>query len=145
MTTVSFHMTNALRTRGLLQLWKAKLQPQSFTHLSLTNRILSQHICCTCARHSKDLFPVRQRSTFPQSRALELKMEDSQKEEHDLFNTVSVGEADGWLMIGQYNIFPWSISGVETCVVIKSEDIHIVFDLGVAVPDSVKAKDVFIT
>ncbi|XP_005100447.2 tRNase Z TRZ1 [Aplysia californica] len=59
--------------------------------------------------------------------------------------TVNVGESDGWLNIGQYSVFAWSVSGVESCIVIKSEDVHIVFDMGVAVPESVRGMNVFIT
>ncbi|CAG5133178.1 unnamed protein product [Candidula unifasciata] len=57
----------------------------------------------------------------------------------------SVGEENGWLNIGQYSIFAWSISGVESCVVVKCEDVQVTFDMGVAVPESVKSPCVFIT
>ncbi|CAL1536168.1 unnamed protein product [Lymnaea stagnalis] len=57
----------------------------------------------------------------------------------------NVGEADGWLNIGQYSIFAWSVSGVESCIVIKSEDVQFAFDMGTAVPESIKASNVFIT
>lgn len=57
----------------------------------------------------------------------------------------NVGEANGWLNIGEYSVFAWSVSGVESCIVIKSEDVQFVFDMGVAVPESVKAQNVFIT
>ncbi|BFZ18505.1 hypothetical protein BsWGS_21544 [Bradybaena similaris] len=57
----------------------------------------------------------------------------------------SVGEENGWLNIGQYSVFAWCISGVESCVVVKCEDVQLTFDMGAAVSESVKSPCVFIT
>ncbi|KAH9525426.1 mitochondrial 3'-tRNA processing endonuclease Trz2 [Bulinus truncatus] len=54
-------------------------------------------------------------------------------------------EADGWLSVGQYNVFAWSVSGLESCIVIKSDDITLAFDMGIALTESTKAANVFIT
>ncbi|KAK3740209.1 hypothetical protein RRG08_054232 [Elysia crispata] len=62
----------------------------------------------------------------------------------ELFQT-SVGQQEGWLMVGPYKVFAWSVSGVESCIVIKSEDMTLVFDMGIAVAESVKVPNVFIT
>ncbi|GFR90457.1 ribonuclease Z [Elysia marginata] len=61
------------------------------------------------------------------------------------FYQTSVGQQEGWLKIGQYKVFAWSVSGLESCVVIKSEDMTLVFDMGVAVAESVRVPNVFIT
>jgi ribonuclease Z len=57
----------------------------------------------------------------------------------------NVGAADGWLNIGQYSVFAWSVSGVESCIVIRCEDLQLAFDMGVAVAESVRVPNVFIT
>lgn len=49
-----------------------------------------------------------------------------------------------WMEIGQYSVFPWSIAGVETCVVVKGENLNVAFDMGYAVRESVKCQHVFI-
>lgn len=50
---------------------------------------------------------------------------------------------DEWLQIGNYSVFPWSISGVETCVVIKTNGPTLTFDLGYSCRSSVSSNLVF--
>ncbi|CAG2211695.1 EXOC4 [Mytilus edulis] len=50
---------------------------------------------------------------------------------------------DEWLKIGNYSVFPWSISGVETCVVIKTNGPTLTFDLGYSCRSSVSSNLVF--
>lgn len=57
----------------------------------------------------------------------------------------SVVEVDGWMQIGDYNIFAWTVSGVESCIVIKGSNISVVFDMGIAIKESVNIPHVFIT
>ena len=49
-----------------------------------------------------------------------------------------------WIQLGKYSVFPWSIAGVETCVVVKGENINVAFDMGYSVRESVKCQHVFI-
>ena len=49
-----------------------------------------------------------------------------------------------WIQLGKYSVFPWSIAGVETCVVVKGENINLAFDMGYSVRESVKCQHVFI-
>lgn len=51
----------------------------------------------------------------------------------------------GWLDVGRYSVFPWSISGVETCVVVKSEGLHLTFDVGYACRESISSKFVLLS
>ena len=51
---------------------------------------------------------------------------------------------DDWLQCGDYDLYVWSISGLETCVVVKSSDLLVAFDIGYAVRESVGCKHVFI-
>jgi len=39
---------------------------------------------------------------------------------------------DGWLTIGNYNVYAWSLSGLETCIVVKADDLKVAFDMGYA-------------
>ena len=53
----------------------------------------------------------------------------------------------GWLNLEGYRIYPWSISGLETCVVVKSEQdkkLAVTFDLGYSTRPSVRCQHVFI-
>ena len=49
-----------------------------------------------------------------------------------------------WIQLGKYSVFPWSIAGVETCVVVKGENINVAFDMGYSVREPVKCQHVFI-
>ena len=51
---------------------------------------------------------------------------------------------DKWIELGKYSVFPWSIAGVETCVVVHGENLNVAFDMGYSVRESVNCKDVFI-
>lgn len=53
----------------------------------------------------------------------------------------------GWLTLEGYRIYPWSISGLETCVVINAEDdkkLAVTFDIGYTTRPSVRCQQVFI-
>lgn len=52
---------------------------------------------------------------------------------------------DGWQTIGSYNVYTWSLSGVETCVVVKADDLKLAFDMGYSIPQSITCANVFIT
>ena len=45
--------------------------------------------------------------------------------------------------IGGYQVHAWSISGLETSVVVRKEDFQVVFDLGTTTREAVKAPLVF--
>lgn len=51
---------------------------------------------------------------------------------------------DGWLTIGNYNVYAWSLSGLETCIVVKADDLKVAFDMGYAIPQSISCANVFI-
>ena len=51
---------------------------------------------------------------------------------------------NGWINTKYFDIFPWSVSGVETCVVARNPEIAIAFDMGYTFPDSVKCPSVLI-
>ena len=55
-----------------------------------------------------------------------------------------MGDEQDWVNIGNYSIFPWSISGIETCIVVKSNDLHVSFDMGYSCKESVASKYVFV-
>ncbi len=51
-----------------------------------------------------------------------------------------------WMDVGRYNVFPWSIAGLESCVVVqgKGDRLDVAFDMGQAVRESVNCEHVFI-
>ncbi len=51
---------------------------------------------------------------------------------------------DKWLEVGKYSAFPWTIAGVESCVVVHGENLKVAFDMGYAVKESVNCDHVFI-
>lgn len=54
----------------------------------------------------------------------------------------------GWLTLEGYRIYPWSISGLETCVVVKAEHdkkLAVAFDLGYTTRPSIRCQHVFIS
>lgn len=55
-----------------------------------------------------------------------------------------MAEETGWLECGPYKVFVWSLSGLETTVVVKSTDLLLAFDMGYACRPSIKCKHVFI-
>ncbi|PVD31165.1 hypothetical protein C0Q70_06576 [Pomacea canaliculata] len=53
---------------------------------------------------------------------------------------------EGWLKADGYSIYAWSVSGYETCVVVKSDDLQsISFDMGASIPQSLGCANVFIS
>jgi len=53
--------------------------------------------------------------------------------------------AQGWLQCGSYQVYPWTISGYESCVVVKGEGgLFVTFDMGYAVKESVNCQHIFI-
>lgn len=57
----------------------------------------------------------------------------------------NVIEAQGWVIVGAYRIFAWSVSGIESCIIVRSEAVQLVFDMGLAVPESIQVPNNFIT
>ncbi|XP_050407991.1 uncharacterized protein LOC126823288 isoform X2 [Patella vulgata] len=51
----------------------------------------------------------------------------------------------GWADFEKYSVFARSISGLETSVVVKSDDLSLAFDMGYSAKESVKCKNVFIS
>jgi hypothetical protein len=54
-------------------------------------------------------------------------------------------DQDGWMTFGNYKIYLWSISGLETCIVIKADELKIAMDMGYSIPQSISCSNVFIT
>ena len=54
------------------------------------------------------------------------------------------GKQKDWAKIGDFQIYPWSVAGVESCIVIRTQDLGIVFDMGYACRESVFCENVFI-
>ena len=99
---------------------------------------------CACSSLIGGLRQISTYNTINMSRSTIVQPQSSLDYEKES-NFISIGECEGWLTVGQYNIFAWSISGVESTVVVKSEDLLLCFDMGIAIPESIKAKNVFIT
>uniref|UniRef100_A0A0B7BI90 Uncharacterized protein n=1 Tax=Arion vulgaris TaxID=1028688 RepID=A0A0B7BI90_9EUPU len=109
----------------------------------------------SCLRHQRSASPLVQLKRWKLSAPTvaipamsELQNKDdlmSMPREAHQYRQYSVGETDGWLNIGQYNVFAWSVSGIESCIIVKSEDVQLAFDMGAAVVESVRAPNVFIT
>ncbi|KAK6191331.1 hypothetical protein SNE40_003050 [Patella caerulea] len=51
----------------------------------------------------------------------------------------------GWTDFEKYSVFARSISGLETSVVVKSDDLTFAFDMGYSTKESIKCKNVFIS
>ncbi len=54
-----------------------------------------------------------------------------------------MAESD-WMDVGEYKVFPWSISGLETCVVVKGNSLSVAFDMGYSFREAVKCQHVCI-
>lgn len=115
--------------------------------------VRSTYICRSCSSLLQGHFQrtplpqIRLKSSFTKSNFSPSKMAEGKSAEQllpELYHT-NVGQQEGWLVIGPYKVFAWSVSGVESCIVIKSEDVTLVFDMGIAVAESVKVPNVFIT
>lgn len=149
-----------LKDHGLKLSCKGQsLLSNKFLHSNYSTRsnnfnFLFSPVCCGCLKTQRtgsvtSISFVRHKTKS--STRVKIKMSERQiNEDYDTVEklqqqTVSIGGADGWLTVGQYNVFAWSISGMETCVVIKSEDVLVTFDIGAAIYESIKAKDVFIS
>ncbi|KAK7499142.1 hypothetical protein BaRGS_00009689 [Batillaria attramentaria] len=52
---------------------------------------------------------------------------------------------EGWQSFDNYNVYAWSLSGIETCVVVKTDDLRIAFDMGYSIPQSISSPSVFIS
>ena len=155
----TFHFINKVlarnKTHGLQVIKDQILTSKKFLHyhhVARKKNLLSLHACSTCSLYLRSSINQKNKSTSSTKRNLESILRMNEKDEENEvaqaespLETIKVGGADGWLTIGQYNVFAWSVSGVETCVVIKSEDVHVAFDLGAAISESVKVKDIFIT
>ncbi|XP_067672329.1 uncharacterized protein [Haliotis asinina] len=50
-----------------------------------------------------------------------------------------------WIQCGRYRVYAWSIAGMETSVVVKSNDLEVAFDMGYSSRESIKCRDVFIS
>ncbi|KAL8574323.1 hypothetical protein ACOMHN_015854 [Nucella lapillus] len=59
--------------------------------------------------------------------------------------TMASQGGDGWNTFGKYDVYAWSLSGIETCVVVKADDLKIAFDMGYSIPQSVGCANVFIS
>ena len=122
---------------------------------SLTRKTQVIHLCRSCSTLLRDHFYAGSHSQFRLkssiTKFLSANMAEGKSGQQlaeplppELFQT-SVGQQEGWLMVGPYKVFAWSVSGVESCIVIKCEDMTLVFDMGIAVAESVKVPNVFIT
>ena len=54
-------------------------------------------------------------------------------------------EHPGWMAIDKYCVYPWTLSGIESCVLVKSGELSLAFDMGYALREAVKHDRVFIT
>lgn len=61
--------------------------------------------------------------------------------------TKEPNQADTFLQIGDFRVFCWSISGIETSVVVRkpSDGFHICFDMGYSCRENVKCQSVLIS
>ena len=64
----------------------------------------------------------------------------------DLQKLKSVHDSDGYLTIGDYSVFSWSLSGIETSVIVrqKSDGFACCFDMGCSNRENVKCENVLI-
>ncbi|KAK0058817.1 nuclear ribonuclease Z [Biomphalaria pfeifferi] len=109
----------------------------------LLKRTQSTALISTLCRNKSTLA----RPKFPALTMSNIKEEELMKPENVCLDQkpTKIIEAEGWITIGQYSVFAWSVSGLESCIVIKSDDVVLTFDMGIALPESLKASSVFIT
>lgn len=67
-----------------------------------------------------------------------------EKKRRKLYDQIMDKVKEKWINAGKYSVFPWSIAGVETCVVVKGENFNVAFDMGYPVREAVSCQDVFI-
>ena len=56
-----------------------------------------------------------------------------------------MAKPSGWMTIGNFEVYPWSIAGIETSVVVKKGNVKVAFDIGQAFSEAMKCNHVFIT
>lgn len=101
----------------------------SFT--SIASLPLLQHECVTCNKPS---------AAWSRTQTRFLRSEFHRKQ------TVKMNRfSEGWQNFDNYNVYAWSLSGIETCVVLKSDDLKIAFDMGYSIPQSISCANVFIS
>ena len=49
-----------------------------------------------------------------------------------------------WLHCNGYTIHPWSISGLESAITVRGQNLNVTFDMGYVTRESVNSHDVFI-
>ena len=54
-----------------------------------------------------------------------------------------IGPSD-WLQCGRFKIHPWSISGLESTITVKGDNLTVTFDLGAVTRESINSEHVFI-
>ena len=56
-----------------------------------------------------------------------------------------MAEKEDWLTLGDIRVYPWSISGLDTCITVKMEDkLQVAFDMGYAYREATRCPNVFI-
>ena len=49
-----------------------------------------------------------------------------------------------YMDIDQFRVYPWSISGLESCILVQKNDLSVAFDMGYAFREAVKCQHVLI-
>lgn len=116
-------------------------------------RNLHQDLCLTLTRrretvrhlNDEDHFFFLNRRGFHTSKP---SLTIAKKKAGSIIPSKSSPSLRGWLTLEGYRIYPWSISGLETCVVINAEDdkkLAVTFDIGYTTRPSVRCQQVFIS
>lgn len=109
--------------------------------ISNTSCKLSGHVVRTCLTSTQFFSIFSSRTAQPQNKVTSFSVNN--KTFVRIKTKYKTKMTDEWLKIGTYSVFPWSISGVETCVVIKTNGPTLTFDLGYSCRSSVSSNLVF--
>ena len=85
-------------------------------------------------------------SLLKMSSSIDKTMGDESGEKNGTLSSCGVNEKEGYLNIGDFSVFAWSISGIETTVVVKrlSDKFTCCFDMGYACRQNVSCDQVMI-
>ncbi len=125
------------------------LVPFIFTQKTLVKHVGLFSCSLSVNKLLSDLTPTHiERHTLSQfhtSSARDYAKKKKKKSNYHKLNIKKImADKEKWLEVGKYSVFPWTIAGIESCVVVYGENLKVAFDMGYAVRESVKCEHVFI-
>ena len=120
-----------------------RLVPFIFTQKTLVKHV-GLYSCSSSVKKDIHYHERHTLSQFHTSSARDYAKNKKKSNYHKLNIKKIMTDKEKWLEVGKYSVFPWTIAGIESCVVVYGENLKVAFDMGYAVRESVKCEHVFI-